>query len=182
MTAVFIVRSVLATVLIAAGAAKLADLSSLTSTLKELTNGRVRRAAPLAAAIASCELSLGLLSYASVWRQAVDVTILGLTFGFVGTTAYAAARRPTLRCRCFGTLSQSRFDMKALLRTLTLAVSAALVVATWSAWSDVANSPTASFLIVIVGGVFALTVIQATRALDLVRNSPTTPPLTQGYR
>jgi hypothetical protein len=165
-------RAAVAAVLVASGAAKLADLHTFRATLVGL--GLTRGAGPAAWLLATLELGIGVASLSSAWPTATDALVLGLTLAFAGTAAVAAKRAPGLRCRCFGALSDSQFGRKALVRSVALAALAAAVLAAglaheakgdWSAVWVVALLATAAL--------FALASGQAARALGTVQEGET---------
>jgi hypothetical protein len=161
-------RAAVAAVLVASGAAKLADLHTFRATLVGL--GLSKGAGPASWLVATLELALGVASLSSAWPTATDALVLGLTLAFAGTAAVAAKRAPGLRCRCFGALSDSQFGRKALVRSVVLVALAAAVLvagvvhearADWSApWVVTLLATTA---------LFALASGQAARALGTVQ-------------
>lgn len=122
-------RALLAVVLVAAGAAKLADLRAFAGTLQRLNLPGRRRRFAAASLVAGAELGLGTLSLAAVWPRVIDAVVLGVMIAFVVVTTVSVIRRTDVRCRCFGALSDSRFDAHALARALFLCALAAAIVA-----------------------------------------------------
>jgi hypothetical protein len=160
-------RSVLAVVLLAAGAAKLADLRAFETTILGLGNGMSARGARmLALVLAASEAGIGFASLAGVWPGAVDIAVLALLVVFAGVTAYAWRRNPGGRCRCFGALSESRFGPREMARSVLLAATGVAVVAAGAAGEaayDATSLPGAALLICAV--LFALACAQSARAL-----------------
>jgi hypothetical protein len=162
-------RMVVAAVLVAAGAAKLADLRSFRGTLVGLGLPFSRVLPPL---VAAGELVVGVAGLTSVWPQVTDAVTVVLTLGFVVIAGVALRRSPGLRCRCFGALSNSRFGRTMLARSLVLAtVAMAVLLAdlardTAAAWS----APTLAVLLSSVL-VFGLAAGQTARAIDVVHEA-----------
>lgn len=115
-TVLWFARDTLAAVLIVAGSAKLADLDGFRDTLKGL--GFVRDAGSSASfaclAICSAELGLGSATLVGIWPREVNLALLLLTLLFAAVTSYAAAWKPEVTCRCYGSLTRSQFSRTAL--------------------------------------------------------------------
>lgn len=165
-------RAVVAAVLVASGAAKLADLHTFRATLVGL--GLARGAGPAAWLVATLELAIGVASLSSASPTATDVLVLGLALVFAGTAAVAAKRAPGLRCRCFGALSDSQFGRKALVRSVALATLAAVVLAAGLVHEAKADwsAPWVAMLLA-TAVLFALASGQAARALGTVQEGET---------
>lgn len=125
-----ILRAILAAVLIAAGAAKLADTRNFGDTLYGLgmpvsmgwlVNG-------LVIAFPLVELGLGFGLVSGVMSQEINLAVLVLMVVFMLITLVALIRKPNLKCRCFGALSDSQFSGKGLIRIVFLVAAAAVVV------------------------------------------------------
>lgn len=167
-----VVRAALAVTLLAAGASKLADVAAFRSTLTTL--GVASRAAhPAATAIAAAEILVGSLSIARMWPRAVDVAVVVATASFAVVSLLGLVRASATPCRCFGALTRSQFDARALARNCVLTALAVAV-----AWSGrgihVESNPvlpaiatTAAALVVALGW------HQAARALAVVQRSRT---------
>ena len=170
--AILVARSLVAAVLIASGAAKLADLRGFQGTLVGL--GLRRGVEPAAAILAAVEVLLGAASLSSAWPVVTDAGILVLTLAFVAVAGIAARRRPGLRCRCFGALDNSRFGATALARSVALAAVAAAVFAAQLAHDTTADwSRFTAAVLLVSAGAFALACVQAARAIGLVQEGET---------
>jgi uncharacterized membrane protein YphA (DoxX/SURF4 family) len=161
-------RDLVAVVLVASGAAKLADVRNFQGTLVGL--GVHRGTAAAAWLVGGLELAVGVVSLTSLWPRVTDGVVLALTLVFAAVAAVAARRSPGLRCRCFGALSNSQFGRKALLRSLVLAAVAAAVLAGELVDGTAANrSALPLAALVAAAGVFALAAAQAARTIGLVQ-------------
>jgi hypothetical protein len=117
--AIFGIRAVLAAVLIAAGAAKLADRPSFTLTLLGL--GVKSTYAPiLAVTIPMLEVGLGLGLVAALWPYPVSAAVLAMLVLFSLVTLSAIQLRSRVECRCFGSLTESHFGTSGLIRVVVL--------------------------------------------------------------
>ena len=160
-------RMLVAVILIAAGAAKLADLRSFRATLAGLGLPLPRVLPPL---IAGLELGAGVVSLTSAWPRATDVAVVALTLAFAGVAGFAMRRAPSLRCRCFGALSNARFGRGALVRSLLLAAIALAVLLanlhldTQAAWSALPLTVLLSSVLA-----FAVAAGQAARAIEVAQ-------------
>src|SRR5215469_11388729 len=122
-------RASLAAVLVAAGAAKLADTRSFALTLvglgvpvrwQQLIRG-------LAIIVPLMELGLGLALISGLGPTIVNSAVLALMCGFSLLVIIALRRKLNVACRCFGALSESQFSRKGLLRSLMLTAIALAV-------------------------------------------------------
>jgi uncharacterized membrane protein YphA (DoxX/SURF4 family) len=167
------VRAGLAVALIAAGAAKLASVTDFSSTLAQLggisisTERRLALIRSAAKLLAGCELAIGLASLTGAIPRAVDAAVVALTCVFAVVAVYAYRTHSTLECRCFGSLTASRFGRGGVARAVAL-LAAALVVLAVGAPEGVAwrTSPGAAAAIAAVGILFALCCATATRTID----------------
>ncbi len=111
-----------------------------------------------------------MVSLTSAWPRATDVAVVVLTLAFAGVAGFAMRRTPSLRCRCFGALSNARFGRGALVRSLALAAIAVAVLLanlhrnTQAAWSALP-------LVVLLSSVLAFAVAtgQAARAIEVAQ-------------
>ncbi len=167
--AVLTTRAVLAAVLLASGAAKIADLDSFSRTLAGIGVPE-RWSRPLAVATSAAELGLGVLSIVGAWVTLVDSLVLALTIAFVLVTAVAMWGGRNVACRCFGALTNSRFGPAALARAAVLAAAAAFVLTrnpAVEATYDPVSAGTA--MVVVVAALFAFASAQAARAVEIVQ-------------
>ena len=167
-TATAIARDVVAVVLVASGAAKLADVRNFRGTLVGL--GLHRGSATAAWLVGGAEVAVGVVSLAALWPVVTAAVVVAVTLGFAVVAAVASRRAPGLRCRCFGALTNSQFGPKALARSVALAAVAALVLAGELGYGepvDWAPVPLAALLGSTL--LFALAAAQAARAIGLVQ-------------
>jgi uncharacterized membrane protein YphA (DoxX/SURF4 family) len=169
-TLVAIGRAVVGLALVASGSSKLGNLSSFAETVRGIGVAR-RYALGLGAAVSAVETGLGLAVFAGLRPFAIDAAVLALLLVFVGVATYAWRTTPELRCRCFGSLSESKFGVRTLARTVGLAAGAALVVAGERIDTPrYAGGATAARVIVVVAALaLAAVSVQAARTLDIVR-------------
>ncbi len=163
-------KETLALVLVAAGAAKLADLPGFAAALSRL--GVARAAGRFALFVCAVEVGLGLASFLYVWPEAINLAVLFCAGGFVAVNVYGILRLPDLRCRCFGTLSASRFGKASLARACAMVIAAAFVL-----WRDpYPTGLSASYLALLAPSAVLLGVLalQAARAAEIwTERSPT---------
>ncbi len=168
-----VLKAVLATVLIAAGAAKLADLHSFATTLTLLGIARrhKRFTSVLSLVISSMEVFLGLILITGFCQHIFSGIVLLLMSIFTLTVIVALFKAPHVTCRCFGALSDSQFNRRGLLRSVLLTMVAGIVFL-WS--GDVTSIPLNTVIEVmlplLVGYViFALGVAQAATVIALFK-------------
>ena len=125
----FSMRALLAAVLIAAGAAKFADIQSFVATLvglgvsihkAYLVNG-------LALAVPLVEIGLGIALVSGLWPMIINAAVLVLMCSFSIVVLIALSKAPHVACRCFGSLTDSQFNGKGLIRSLFLTLLAAVI-------------------------------------------------------
>jgi uncharacterized membrane protein YphA (DoxX/SURF4 family) len=167
------VRGGLAVILIAAGAAKLASLTDFSSTLAQLsgisisTGRRVALIRSAAKLLAAGELASGLASLTGAIPRAIDAAVVALTLAFAIVAVYGFRTHSMLECRCFGSLTASRFGRGGVARAVAL-LGAAVVVLAVGAPEGVAwrTSPGAAAAIATLGILFGLCCATATRTID----------------
>jgi len=169
---VLLIRTSLAAVLIAAGAAKLADTSSFATTLVGLgvpaRRGELLRG--LAFIIPLLEVGLGLALVSGLWPIVVNGAVLVLLTSFTIVVIIALRRKLHVACRCFGTLSDSQFSGKGLARSLLLTVLAG--VNFWSGYTYLPRFDGSAWaIILLVAGflLFAVAAAQAAKTLALLK-------------
>ncbi len=169
---VLLLRAALAAVLVAAGAAKLADTRSFARTLLGLgvpVRWRLLLRG-LTIFIPLLELGLGLAMVGGPWPLVIDTIVLVLMAGFSIVVGIALQRKLKVACRCFGTLSDSQFSGRGLARSLLLTSMAALVF-----WGERVVVPQGiswqPASIVLVAGylLFALGAAQAAQAIAVLK-------------
>jgi hypothetical protein len=123
-------KAVLAVVLLVAGGAKLADLASFAATMrlfvpwlpKTITFG-------CALGIALAEAALGAASLSSPSVRWLNPIIFALACVFTAVSAIGYVLYRGRSCRCFGALSQRKFDASGILRSVAIAAAAAVAMA-----------------------------------------------------
>lgn len=123
-------KSVVAVMLLAAGGAKLADLASFAVTVRLfLPRGvprRVRGGAAVGIAVAEVVIGGASLSFPAVrWLNLVVFAAAGV-FVLVSVAGFVFYRGQS--CRCFGALSQRKFDAAGIVRSLGIATLAAFAM------------------------------------------------------
>src|SRR5947209_8149637 len=104
---VFLLRATLAAIVIAAGAAKFADIQGFTTTLIGL--GIPVHQKILALIVPFLELLVGFAVVSGLWSTITTIALFMLMCCFSITTCIALLRKTQVACRCFGSLSDSQF-------------------------------------------------------------------------
>ena len=158
-------KTVLASLLIVAGGAKLSDPASFTSTVRLFIPLRV--AWPLLSAIAVGvslgELAVGLASLTLPAITVVNALVFAVACAFVAVSAVGYAFHRGRSCRCFGALSQRKFDAPGLLRSVVTAGIAAVALAHVGA-PALQLDATARVLLLAAAGLLAVAAFTAARA------------------
>lgn len=165
-------KSALAMMLLTAGPAKLADLASFTATVRMFAPGLVSlpvvRAAALAIAVA--EAALGVLSVSTPGAPWVNVAILALACAFLAVSAVGYLVFRGRSCRCFGPLSQRKFDAWGIVRAA--AIVAVAVIAVTGVRPAAVDIPAAARLALLaIGLLVALTAYTAAKALSVTHRT-----------
>ena len=165
-------RAGLSLVLVVAGAAKLADRHGFRATLVGL-GLPPRAASALGFVFPGVEIAVGVAGLANLAPVATDAALVLLTATFVAVSAYAAAYRPSVRCRCFGDLAASAFSRRGVSRSLVLAVlaSALLTLSLTTPRVAEAHADASALAVGVATALFALVCVQAARAAESVRQS-----------
>lgn len=171
---VLLMRASLAAVLVAAGAAKLADTRSFALTLRGI--GLPVRPPwlirGLALATPLLELGSGLAAVSGLWPQLINGIVLVLMCGFSLVVVVALSRKLNVACRCFGTLSDSQFSRRGLVRSLLLVLCAALVFGGEQAGIAGVDGGLGMNLLLVAGFLlFALAAAQAAKTLAILKES-----------
>jgi hypothetical protein len=166
-------KSALAALLLVAGGAKLADLASFAAAVRLFAPRRaswpVLRAAALGIALAELALGAGSLSSpAAGWLNPV-VFAVGCAFVAVSGAGYAFHRGRS--CRCFGALSQRKFDAAGIARSTIIAAVAAVALAHVPP-ASVQLAGAARLLLLAAAALVALAACTAARALAMSREAP----------
>jgi len=158
-------KTVLASLLIVAGGAKLSDPASFASTVRLFIPFRV--AWPLLSAIAVGvslgELAVGLASLTLPAITVVNALVFAVACAFVAVSAVGYAFHRGRSCRCFGALSQRKFDAPGLLRSVVTAGIAAVALAHVGA-PALQLDATARVLLLAAAGLLAVAAFTAARA------------------
>jgi len=124
-------KAAIAVLLLASGAAKLADLTGFAATIRLFVPARAAArllpALPVAAiTVAAAELLAGAVSLC--WPAAgwVNPAVLTLGCGFAAAAAAGYARHRGRPCHCFGALSRRGFSARTLLQALVIVAAAVL--------------------------------------------------------
>ena len=165
-------RASLAAVLVAAGAAKLADIRSFAITLRGL--GMPARQEPLIRGLAFIfplvELILGIAIVSGLWPTVINSLVLILMCLFSLVVMVALRRKLRVACRCFGMLSDSQFSARGLARSLFLTLLAIVVFWGGRVYSlQLSGSPVAVLLLVAGFLLFAIAAAQAAKTIALLK-------------
>jgi len=169
---VLLIRSSLAAVLLAAGAAKLADLRSFAAPLMGLgvPLHQTILVRGLALIVPLLELGLGIAVVTGLWPTVINVIVLVLMSSFSLVVIIALRRKLHVACRCFGMLSDSQFSGKGLARSLLLTVLATVVLWSGNMYPPQFNGPPSAMLLLIAGYLlFALAAAQASKTIAVLK-------------
>lgn len=163
-------KSLIAVMLLVAGGAKLADPASFAAAVRLFVPLRspwlVVRAAAVGIAIA--ELALGAASLSLPSLGWLNPLVFTFTCGFIGVSSVGYVFHRGRSCRCFGALSNRKFDATSVIRSVVIAVVAGV---------SMLNVPSASLdvtipgraLLLLGGVVVAVAAFTAARALAFDR-------------
>jgi uncharacterized membrane protein YphA (DoxX/SURF4 family) len=169
---VLLIRASLAAVLVAAGAAKLADIRSFATTLIGLGVPARREVLVrgLALVIPLLEVGLGSAVVSALWPMVINGALFVLMGSFSIAVIVALRRKLHVTCRCFGTLSDSQFTGKGLVRSLVLTVLAGVVFWSGNRYPPQLNmSPGAIILLVAGFLLFAAAAAQAAKTIAILK-------------
>ncbi|HEX6930587.1 MAG TPA: MauE/DoxX family redox-associated membrane protein, partial [Streptosporangiaceae bacterium] len=109
-------KAAIAVLLVAAGAAKLADLAGFVGAARLFLPARTNQAPvrAVAAGIALTEIAAGAWSLSSPQTRWLNLAVLALCCGFVAVSAIGYVRHPGRACRCFGALTGRAFTRAAI--------------------------------------------------------------------
>ncbi|HEY3907527.1 MAG TPA: MauE/DoxX family redox-associated membrane protein [Streptosporangiaceae bacterium] len=125
LVAVLSCKAVIAVLLLAAGGAKLADLSGFASTVRLFLPRPARARSPqLAAGIAVGELAAGAVSLSVPQARWPSLVVLAVCVAFALTWSVGYVRHRGRSCRCFGALSAREFDQAGVVRAGVLVLAA----------------------------------------------------------
>jgi uncharacterized membrane protein YphA (DoxX/SURF4 family) len=171
----FSTRTVLASTLVGAAAAKLGTFRGFRrslATMKWVPFRSDRLNGGLAVVIALTELAVGSLSLLGVAQSLLDGVVCAVMVTFLVVTVYALATRPGVPCRCFGALSDSNVTTASVARNgglVALALSALVLPDKHLLYTPTERSLIAAALLVV-----ALATAQAASALEISRRRRTT--------
>lgn len=170
-------KAVLAVMLLVAGGAKLAGLDGFAASIRLFLPRRVAGSARLrglprrlALAVALGELALGGASLTSPALGWVNPVVLIVCCAFVAVSGAGYAFHRGRSCRCFGALSQRRFDLAGVGRAVVVAGVAGLAVAGVPA-SSVRLGPGDRGLLLAACFLLAFVAFSAARALAASRDA-----------
>lgn len=163
-------KALIAVMLLVAGGAKFADLASFAAAVRLLAPVPVpaRLFRLTALAIAAAELGLGAASLALPEFGWLNPPVFALACGFLAVSAAGWAFHRGRSCRCFGSLSNRKFDLAGIARAAVIAGGAALACAGVPP-ALVSVSGPARALLLATGGLTAAAAFSAARALGLAR-------------
>lgn len=165
-------RASLVAVLIAAGAAKLADTRSFAATLKGL--GIPARQEWLVRGLAFIfplvEVILGITIVTGLWPTVVNSLVLVLMCGFSLVVMVALRKKLHVACRCFGMLRESQFSARGLVRSLFLTLLAVVVFWGGRAYALQFSGSLLAILLLVAGFLlFAIAAAQAAKTIALLK-------------
>ncbi len=169
---VVLMRTSLAAVLVAAGAAKLADTRSFATTLmglgvpahRELLIRGLARIIPLV------ELGVGIAAVSGLWPTVVNSALLVLTCSFSVVVIVALSKRLQVACRCFGALSDSQFSGKGLVRSVFLTILAAVIFWGGNTYSMRFDGPSGAIVLLLAGFLlFAFAAAQSAKTIAVLK-------------
>jgi hypothetical protein len=117
----------------------------------------------LAVVVSLTELAVGLGSLAFPGEAWLNVLVLALTCAFVVVSALGYVFHRGRSCRCFGALSQRKFDLAGILRSAVIAGVAAFALMHVGA-SALLLDATERVLLLAVAGLLAVVAFTAARA------------------
>lgn len=161
-------KAVLATMFLVAGGAKLADLDAFGSSVRLFVPSGIaaRDIRWLAGGIALVELAVGAASLAWPLLRLLNVIVLALTCCFLGVSIHGYVFHRGHSCRCFGALSQRRFNPVSVGRNAVIVVVALIAVRNVrSTVIDLTTEETA--LLLAAGALLAMASFTAARSLRI---------------
>jgi len=166
--AIYIGRAALAVTLLAAGVAKVGARDHFTQMLGGL-GVAPRWRYPATWMLIVVEVGLGLASALGLFVRGVDVSVLLLMLLMLAMAAVALRRTPGMPCRCFGTLVDSTFRPRMVLRNALLVVVAGAVLLGDAAVAPDYYTSTLPTLVALSGMiVFCVAVLEAVKAIGIV--------------
>lgn len=159
-------KSVVAVMLLIAGGAKLADVAGFAATIRLFLPWQPPRAVVrgLAVSVAAAEFLLGAASLSSPSARWLNPVIFAVTLLFVAIAAVGYAFYRGRSCRCFGALSQRKFDALGVLRGGAIAAVAAVAMSGVPS-AAVQVGATERALLAVAAMLLALAALAAARSL-----------------
>ena len=166
-------KAAIAVLLLVAAGAKLADLDAFASTVRLFLPGRGLPAASaliLAAGSTLAELALGAASLADPAAGWLNPVVFGACCAFLAVSVTGFAVHRGRSCRCFGALTQRKFDLAAIGRGAVIAAAAAVAMRP-AQLSAIQLGLAGRLLLLAAGGLLALAAFTAARALTTGRTA-----------
>jgi hypothetical protein len=165
-------KSALAALLLVAAGAKLADLPGFTAAVRLFAPPRspARLLRGVALGIAAAEFVLGAVSLSSPTVTWLNPVIFAVGCAFVTFSAVGYAFHRGRSCRCFGALSQRRFDVAGIARSMLIAAVGAVAM-TPVRTSSVQVTAAPRLLLLAAALLLALAAFTAARALAVSREA-----------
>jgi hypothetical protein len=165
-------KAALAALLVTAAGAKLADLAGFASAVRlfapRRAAGSVLRAVALG--IAFAELGLGAASLSSPAVTWLNPAVFAVGCAFVAVSAVGYAFHRGRSCRCFGALSQRKFDAAGVARSVVIAAVAAIAMSPVQP-TFIQLALAARLLLLATALLLALAAFTAARALAMSREA-----------
>lgn len=163
-------KTAVACLLIVAGGAKLSDPASFASTVRMFIPLRVGWSwlTAIAVGISLAELAAGLASLTFPASTALNIVVFAMACAFAVVSAVGYAFHRGRSCRCFGGLSQRRFDAAGVGRGIVIAGVAAVPLAPVGA-SDLQLDTTTRVLLFAAAVLLAVVASTAARARSAIR-------------
>ncbi len=168
-----LIRGFLAAVLVVSGAAKLADIQSFTTTLVGLGFPAEQKylVRKLSLLIPLIEVCIGIMLVSGFLQTIINGILLLVMCCFSVTVIIALQKRLHVECKCFGSLSDSQFNSKGLVRSLLLTVCAGIVFWQGNLHPLYAENSPGPLLLLLAGYVIlGVVAMQATQTVALLKD------------
>ncbi|HZO77576.1 MAG TPA: MauE/DoxX family redox-associated membrane protein [Solirubrobacteraceae bacterium] len=168
-------KSGLALMLIVAGSAKLAGVSSFAASVKLFApvQGSTRALERIAIGIAAFELTLGSASLAFPSVAVINLLVLATACGFLTVSSIGYVRHRGKSCLCFGGLSNRVFDGLGILRSVVIVGLATGVSVIAVSRSAIALSTAGHLLLLGGAAVIAMATYTAARGVAMTNEAET---------
>jgi methylamine utilization protein MauE len=173
--AILCAKTALASLLIVAGGAKLSDTASFASAVRLFIPFRIAwpLLSAIAVAVSLAELATGLASLTFPAIAGLNALVLAVACAFVAVSAVGYAFHRGRLCRCFGALSQRKFDAAGVGRRAVIAGVAAVALAHVGA-PALRLGAVEHVLLFAAGGLLAVVAFAAARARQATGTSEAT--------